>query len=81
MWVIGQTIVLGVVIVASAMRSRERITRLEAVCAHIEANSEKQSSELRDVRRQVGGMSRHVEQLEAIHKLCPYTNGAKHHNN
>ena len=53
MWIIGQTVVLGVIIIGAAMRGERRITRIEGNLKHVEK-----------ICAQVPGISRAVARLE-----------------
>ena len=64
LWILGQTIVLAILIGGAFMRTRERITKLETTCEHIQANTESLKQDHRDLVDKVDGISRHVERLE-----------------
>ncbi len=64
MWVIGQTIVIVLAVVASHVRRGERITRLETQIEYIVMRVDGLASDHSGLGRQVQGISRAVARLQ-----------------
>lgn len=69
--VVIQTAVLALAIIASHVKTRERITTLEAHKLHLAEKLLEIREDHGKLELKVMGISRHVEHLETIHRICP----------
>lgn len=64
LWMAGQTVIILIAIVTSAIRSRERLAKLETSVLHFQKTTDGHGSEIRGLSKQVMGISRHVAEIE-----------------
>lgn len=64
MWIVGQTVILGILIGSTFVRTRERITKLETTCEHIMINTHNLKQDHKDLSKQVDEISRTVSVIK-----------------